>query len=229
MAVPATRDRSCPRPPPIGSLRPWWCVGRRCTAPRSPSRAGCRSRAARGGGVGRRAGRWTGPERPEERVTLLVEALHEGVVRDATPAGARRPAAPRDGPSSTPYAAAQAGGLAPDGRAARPRGVEVARRWRPPRSGRGARRASSRSGPAATRDAGLVAAHRASSARSLVQRQGSSNQRMSRSADEAAELDRLGPLVALVGVDHDGEVGARRLARDAHPRGVLAPGSGRRP
>ena len=45
--------------------------------------------------------------------------------------------------------------------------------------------------------------------RSLVQRQGSSNQRMSRSATSRPNSTACGPLVALVGVDHEREVRVR--------------------
>src|SRR5664279_3094440 len=42
--------------------------------------------------------------------------------------------------------------------------------------------------------------------------------------DQASELDRLCPLIALVGVDHDGKVGACGLACGTHPDGVLLRG-----
>ena len=56
--------------------------------------------------------------------------------------------------------------------------------------------------------------------RSLVQRQGSSNQRMSRSATRRPNSTAW-QVLALVGVDHEREVGAGGLTRGADPVGVL--------
>ena len=91
---------------------------------RSPSRARRRSRVARAGCTGRRDARGHVGQAPEERVALLVEALDEGVVRHARQQVRRHLRllvmaqldAERGG---------EPGRLAPDRRAAGPRGVEV--------------------------------------------------------------------------------------------------------
>src|SRR5690349_17176143 len=156
---------------------------------------------------------------PEERVALLVEALHEGVVRDARGevCGDLRllVMAQLDA-----VRGAQAGRLAPDRRAAGPRRVEVGdvdravldQVAKPPErdlalAGR-------------DRDPRLVAdvAHPAPVVRPA---DGLLEPPEIEIPDSPAEVHRVAQRVPLVRVDHDREVRPRRLTGDGNPLGVL--------
>ena len=114
----------------------------------------------------------------------------------------------------------QAGRLAPDGRAACPRGVEVADvdgavRDEVPDAVQGRLALAGGDGDA------RLEAHIAHPAPVVGPAAGLLEPAQVEVGDEAPELDGLGPLVALVGVDHDGEVGTGRLTGRADAPRVL--------
>jgi len=222
MRVPA---RGAPVAPDAGSgsvtrIRLGSRAGPRCSGPRSPSRAGSRT-----GSVGQvepavPQERGQVAERPEERVALLVEALHVRVVGHRCQQVRRHLGllvmAQLDAVRRT-----YAGGLAPDGRAACPRGVEVGDVDGPVRDQVAQPVEGHLALAGGDRDARLEP-HVAHPATVIGPATGLLEPAQVEVRDEPAELDRLGSLIPLVGVDHDGEVRASGFSRHAHALRVLA-------
>ena len=210
------------------ALRPRSCGGPPCTGPRSPSPGACRSRVA--------PGRWSRPSR--RNVDRSLSAQKNGSrssSKHSTNVWSGTDASRCDDtwgsswwPSWTPYAAHTPAALrqmvgppAHDASKLETSMAPSATRSRMPL------RVTSL-WPAAMGMPGLEP-HVAHPAPVVGPAAGLLEPAQVEVRDEPSELDRLGTLVALVGVDHDREVRTGRLARGAHPLGVLAGASGHRP
>ena len=198
--------------------------GGRCSPGRAPSRA--RAVGQLDPAVHER--RPVGDQVPPDRVALGVEALDVGPVRDRARAGARRPAAPRGGPSATPNAApSRRPGATRSGRPTTTR-RSCRRRSRPSTIRSRQPPAENSLWPGADADAAAMAARRASRGGRCAS--GTAPRTSAgRVLDEPDELDRLRRRPALVGVGHQHEVGAGRLARAPEALARPPPASGRRP